>query len=55
LLILGSAFAGLSFTSRPRGTSDCSSKIVIVKGPDGEPRECVCINGALATCFKPGP
>ena len=34
---------------------DCPQRIVIVKRPDGESLECVCDEGALATCFKPGP
>jgi hypothetical protein len=28
---------------------------VIGKGPDGDPIECVCLGGALSTCFNPGP
>jgi hypothetical protein len=34
---------------------DCASRIVVVTGPDGRPVECVCLNGALSTCFNPGP
>jgi hypothetical protein len=35
--------------------SDCNGRVVIVRGPDGEPLECVCQAGILAACFKPGP
>jgi hypothetical protein len=38
-----------------RSAPDCPQKIYIVKRPDGESLECVCNEGALATCFKPGP
>jgi hypothetical protein len=30
-------------------------QVVIMKGPDGEPVECVCLEGSLSTCFNPGP
>jgi len=55
VLALGLAFAGLSRASRQHAGGDCASKVVIGKGPDGEPRECVCMDRALAACFKPGP
>jgi hypothetical protein len=42
-------------TRRTESRSDCSGRITIVKGPDGTPMECVCEQGALAACFKPGP
>jgi hypothetical protein len=42
-------------THQTRAASDCSQQIFIVKRPDGEALECVCDEGALATCFKPGP
>jgi hypothetical protein len=29
--------------------------VVIMKGPDGEPVECVCLEGSLSTGFNPGP
>jgi hypothetical protein len=34
---------------------DCTGRVVIVRGPHGEPLECVCIGGTLSTCFNPGP
>jgi len=42
-------------THETHTASDCPQRIVIVKRPDGESLECVCEDGALATCFKPGP
>jgi hypothetical protein len=38
-----------------RSAPDCPQKVYIVKRPDGESLECVCGEGSLATCFKPGP
>ena len=40
---------------RARPWPDCVSHIVTVRGPDGGPVECVCLDGALSTCFDPGP
>ena len=34
---------------------DCGTSIVTLEGPHGEPLECVCIAGAISTCFNPGP
>jgi len=33
----------------------CQSSIVITKGKDGLPLECVCEGGMLTSCFGPGP
>jgi hypothetical protein len=33
----------------------CPSQILIVRGHNGEPVECVCLDGVLSTCFEPGP
>jgi len=38
-----------------RRGSDCSGKVVTFTGPRGEPVECVCFSGTLATCFDAGP
>ena len=38
-----------------RQSPTCSSQVVIVKGPAGQPLECVCFQGSLSTCFDPGP
>lgn len=40
---------------RTRPSPDCTSSVVIVRGPHGQPVECVCIDGVIATCFNPGP
>jgi len=42
-------------TRETRSAPDCPQKVYIVKRPDGESLECVCTEGTLATCFKPGP
>jgi len=33
----------------------CPDQVVIIRGRDAGPVECVCIDGRLATCFAPGP
>jgi len=38
-----------------QASPDCTSTVVIVRGPHGEPVECVCVGGTLSTCFDPGP
>jgi hypothetical protein len=40
---------------RARPWPDCIGQIVIVKGPNGRPVECVCVGGTVSTCFDPGP
>ncbi len=54
LVLLVGALA-LRVTGRPRPSPDCASSVVIGRGPHGEPFECVCIGGAVSTCFDPGP
>jgi hypothetical protein len=55
LALMALLLAATLATQHTRSTSDCSGRVTIVKGADGEPLECVCAEGALATCFKPGP
>ena len=33
----------------------CQSSIVITKGKDGLPLECICESGVLTSCVGPGP
>lgn len=40
---------------RTRPSPDCTSNVVIVRGPHGRPVECVCVGGTISTCFDPGP
>jgi hypothetical protein len=40
---------------RTSAAPDCSGSVVILRKPSGEPVECVCVDGVLATCFNPGP
>jgi len=55
LLILSALLAGPVVARLAHRQTDCTNRVLIVKGPNGEPRECVCIDGALAACFAPGP
>lgn len=36
-------------------SADCTSSVVIARGPHGQPVECVCVGGTISTCFDPGP
>ena len=51
VVLLGAWFVASGTHSPP----DCPRRLFTVAGADGEPLECVCAEGALATCFKPGP
>jgi hypothetical protein len=55
LVGLAVALAGLVLTRGSQPAADCASRVMIVRGPHGEPVECVCIGGRLSTCFDPGP
>jgi len=52
LLALGLA---VHVMGRTRPSHDCASSVVIARGPHGQPVECVCVDGVIATCFNPGP
>jgi len=51
------ALAGSAFVLAPHNhpVRDCAGGVVVLKGPHGEPMECVCIRGVMASCFEPGP
>lgn len=53
--ILVVAASWLVVVPRHRPASECTGRIMIVPGLLGEPLECVCDEGRLATCFTPGP
>ena len=55
LLILAVVLAVPLVAHRQAPVSDCASRIVTVKRNDGRLIECVCLDGALSTCFDPGP
>jgi hypothetical protein len=55
LVVLAAALAGLVIARAKQPSADCTSRVVISRGPHGEPVECVCIEGRLSTCFDPGP
>ena len=58
-VLAGLAFLGVVLAvqvmGRTRPLAGCTSSVVIVRGPHGEPVECVCVGGTLSTCFDPGP
>ena len=55
LLLTGGLLALPVIARRGRAPADCRERVVMVKGPHGQPLECVCIEGTLSTCFSPGP
>jgi hypothetical protein len=55
LLVIASLLAVPLIAHHEWASPDCASHIVMLKGPDGSPVECVCLDGALSTCFNPGP
>jgi hypothetical protein len=55
LVGLAAALAGLVLARGRQPPADCASRVVIARGPHGEPVECVCIGARLSTCFDPGP
>ena len=55
LLVIASLLAAPLIARHEWATPDCASRIVMVTRPDGSPLECVCLDGALSTCFNPGP
>jgi hypothetical protein len=55
LLVLAGLLAVPLIAHRAREWPDCISHVVIVRGRNGGPVECVCLDGTLSTCFDPGP
>ena len=51
VLAMVAAGIALQVARRPR----CERKIVVVKGPQGTPLECVCEQGRRGACFEAGP
>ncbi len=51
VFLLGAWFVAQGTHSPP----DCPRRVYMITGRDGEPLECICAEGAMATCFKPGP
>jgi len=46
--------AVFALTPHKLSSSDCGNQIVIMRGRDGAPMECVCLGGVVASCFEPG-
>jgi len=55
LIAVGVLLAVPVIALRTRPWPDCTGRVLIVRGPHGQPLECVCIRGTLSTCFNPGP
>lgn len=51
VLVMGALLLVGQLLRRP----SCTGKIVIVKGPDGAPVECLCEQGRRGVCFPAGP
>jgi hypothetical protein len=51
VLVMGALLLVGQLLRRP----SCTGKIVIVKGPDGAPVECLCEQGRRGACFPAGP
>jgi hypothetical protein len=55
VVVLGILVAVSLLALRTRGGVECPGTVVIVRGRGGQPFECVCVDGVLATCFESGP
>jgi hypothetical protein len=55
IMLVGIAAMLWLLSAGTQGGIQCSEHVVIVRGRANQPMECVCINGALASCFSPGP
>ena len=55
LFVLGVLLAVPVIAHRAHPARDCRSQIVTMRTPHGQVVECICIGGALSTCFNPGP
>jgi hypothetical protein len=51
VIVMGVVLLVLPLTRRP----SCTGRIVTMKGPQGEPMECVCEQGRRGVCFPAGP
>jgi hypothetical protein len=51
VLAMVAAGAVIQLTRQP----GCTGKVVITRGPTGQPLECVCEQGRRGACFEPGP
>jgi hypothetical protein len=55
VIVLAAVAAVGWLAARGQRGVQCPDQVVIVRGRGGTPMECVCIDGALSTCFTPGP
>lgn len=54
-VLLVAALVGAGATLYLNRTPPCKGKVVIVKGPNGTPLECLCEQEKQGACFEPGP
>jgi hypothetical protein len=55
LALLATVGAGFALSRHAISGPDCRNSIIMMKDKSGADLECVCVGGALASCFKPGP
>jgi hypothetical protein len=58
LVVLGflvAAGAEFALSRHSLSSPDCRNQVIIMKDKTGTDMECVCVGGALASCFRPGP
>jgi len=55
VVVLGIVVAVSLLALRTQRGVECPGTVVIVRGRGGQPLECACVDGVLATCFESGP
>jgi len=55
VVVVGVGIATWLLSVRTERGVQCPDRVVVLRGHGGAPLECVCVDGALATCFAPGP
>ena len=52
--LLAAADAGFALSLHALSSPDYRSSVIMMKDKSGADMECVCVGGALASCFRPG-
>ncbi|MGH8548894.1 MAG: hypothetical protein ACRERU_09895 [Methylococcales bacterium] len=58
LVVLGflvAVGAGFALSRHTLSSPDCRNRVISVKDKTGADMECVCVGGALASCFRRSP
>jgi hypothetical protein len=55
LALLVAVDADFALSRHALSSSDCRNRVIIMEDKTGADMECVCVGGALASCFRPGP